>query len=571
MSEKLFLNDWALKGEALESVRVSDRNVLALLRCIFALLAVLIILNGKHNWRPYFGFSVGVFILYAFYSICYFACGTRRLDPAEHRFSYLIDLIFFSYLILIFEFHESVFFALFLYPIIIAPRLGDARFAFIVSFLAVAAYAAVKMLLSPATEYWHREIGNGALCLLAVGCAFSYLAALEEKAVMKLKFLLDLNESWKTRLGPGNTILTNLHRMTTFFKADSALLILCQAGPSPKWMMYSATSNGELKENEITSAIADQLVSIPLSVAAAYNDATCSWWHRLKGYIEANESESSAQCAFRSVCQDLMNMLETCAFATAPYSQGNGPTGRIFLTSSKKTFGSDDLSFLMHVSRVMSVVAENMSLTEQLISKAADYERQKISRDMHDTTIQPYIGLKLALEALHRDAKGTRLEEKLSELIHMTAATVSDLRTYTTRLRERASMPGENLLTAISRQAESFARFYGIHVDVRESLQAPINGQLAAEIFQVVSEGLSNILRHTAAKKAFVGIEATKSRIRVLIGNEVEPSGQETNRAFTPRSITERVESLDGNLKITWDGGYTVIEIEIPNLLTISA
>ena len=52
-----------------------------------------------------------------------------------------------------------------------------------------------------------------------------------------------------------------------------------------------------------------------------------------------------------------------------------------------------------------------MRLIEELIAGAAESERLAMSRDLHDTTIQPYIGLKLALEGLYRGpTRKTRLD-----------------------------------------------------------------------------------------------------------------------------------------------------------------
>lgn len=569
MSNKAGHNVWAIENAATETVVNSGRRALALIRCFFAFLVVVLILVGKPASRIDFWFSTGILVLYCVYSICYFVLKVWK-HPLNDRTSYLIDVILFLYLILVFNFRESVFFALFLYPIIVAPRLGNARFAYIATFLAVVAFATIKTLDDSSTPYY--GVINAALCLLSVGFAFSYLELSEEKSERNLKFLLDLNKSWSLRLGTEGTVLTNLKRIVHHFEADSAILILCSPRQQDEWKMYTATSNGELKSSSIVSAIADQLACIQPSVVAAYNNGFCSWSHRLAGYIEAHGKSNGKNQDYRRICEDLMNIFETCSLATVPYSQGNDSYGRIFLTSSRKAFGKSQLEFLLHVSRVISVVAENMSCTEQLISNATDYERLRISRDMHDTTIQPYIGLKLALEAMQRDVKGTAIEQKLSELIHMTSATVSDLRTYTTQLRDRVSMPGENLVAAIRKQADSFAKYYGIQVDIQEELHVPVNGQIAAEIYQILSEGLSNILRHTTAKRAYINITSAKSAIRLLVGNEVAPKSLEGNTDFTPRSITERVKALDGNININYDyHGYTVLDIQIPNTLAVNA
>ena len=89
----------------------------------------------------------------------------------------------------------------------------------------------------------------------------------------------------------------------------------------------------------------------------------------------------------------------------------------------------------------MSKVVENLQLLDQLVSSAAEHERVMISRDIHDATVQPYIGLRLGLEALYRDGGSTSpLSQKILDLIEMANATVRDLRGYTRGLLEGAEI-----------------------------------------------------------------------------------------------------------------------------------
>ena len=90
------------------------------------------------------------------------------------------------------------------------------------------------------------------------------------------------------------------------------------------------------------------------------------------------------------------------------------------------------------------------------------------------------------------------------------------------------------------------------------------SGRIAAEVLQMISEGLSNVLRHTSAKKAFVSVLNQGSTLLLQMGNEANPRlpGVEN---FTPRSIHERVEALGGQTVVDYrDDGYTVVNVTIP-------
>ncbi len=184
---------------------------------------------------------------------------------------------------------------------------------------------------------------------------------------------------------------------------------------------------------------------------------------------------------------------------------------------------------------------------------------------MHDTTIQPYIGIKLALDALYREAGADNaISRRISDLINMSEMTIRDLRQYASTLKDKAAMPGEFLVTAVKNQSERLGRFYGIQVEVTSDISPRLQGRLAAEAYQIIAEGLSNVLRHTAAKSAFVTILCENSQLLLKVGNDAEP-GENGTKKFMPRSINERVQMLGGRAFVEQrPGGQTVVHVTIP-------
>ena len=123
-------------------------------------------------------------------------------------------------------------------------------------------------------------------------------------------------------------------------------------------------------------------------------------------------------------------------------------------------------------------------------------------------------------------------------------------------------MPGEFLVAAVRRQAERLGRYYGVNVEVKSDISSQLKGRIAAEAFQIISEGLSNILRHSAAKRAFVSILCENARLLLQIGNETRDA---TEAQFTPRSISERSKALGGSTFVERAAdGYTVVHVTIP-------
>jgi signal transduction histidine kinase len=90
-----------------------------------------------------------------------------------------------------------------------------------------------------------------------------------------------------------------------------------------------------------------------------------------------------------------------------------------------------------------------------------------------------------------------------------------------------------------------------------------MNNRLAAELFQIVREGLSNIKRHSDSSWARINMTSCDGEIVLDIENEA--SVAEHHNGFIPRSITERAIALGGRVSVNLDsGGRTIVSVKIP-------
>jgi signal transduction histidine kinase len=384
----------------------------------------------------------------------------------------------------------------------------------------------------------------------------------------RLRLLKEITNPWSARFGVDHVKCVNLDHLLEFYDADSCVLVLRRLSPVPHYMMYNASREkrgGATGPSRVDEEATGALRRLPDSLAACYHDPDGPLWTRVRGYAAYDFDLGTYTTSFLADCAAWANLLDTYSFVTVPYAQRDGTAGRLFVTSKRASFGRSEIDFLAQASAAMATVAENMYLVEELAAQAAEHERKTISRDLHDTTIQPYIGLKLALEGLYREAgDGHALGPRIAELIAMAELTIRDLREYASTLKDKPAMPGEFLVTAVKRQAERLERFYGIRVEVKGVISPRLEGRLAAEAFQIMSEGLSNILRHTSSRSAFVTILCDDSHLLLEIGNELSP-GEAPAKVFTPRSISERAHTLGGRTYVDCDtGSHTVVHVSLP-------
>jgi signal transduction histidine kinase len=192
-------------------------------------------------------------------------------------------------------------------------------------------------------------------------------------------------------------------------------------------------------------------------------------------------------------------------------------------------------------------------------------ERRRISRDLHDS-IQPYLGLKLGLEALRRRVAGSGpIELEVDELIHMAGEGITELRRYVGNLTY-AGRPGpsQSLAQGIRDQARKTGELYGLRVDVIAECDVVVSARLFEELMYMLREGLANVRRHSDARRAAVTLRVRRGGLELEIAND-RRKGSEAALEFNPRSIDERARELGGRVRV-WApaGADSLVTIEAP-------
>jgi signal transduction histidine kinase len=218
---------------------------------------------------------------------------------------------------------------------------------------------------------------------------------------------------------------------------------------------------------------------------------------------------------------------------------------------------------------------ENIRLIDTLASYSAEEERRRIARDIHDSVIQPYIGLQLGIAAVAQKLRAGNMDviNDVEELSDLTNQELAALRGYVWGLRageERRDV----LMPAIERFVSRFSTVTGISVSVSAKGKIEVNDRLAAEIFHMVTEGLSNVRRHGLCNDASVELACHQGKFLLRIKNprpslngngNGQPNHSYDKQLFTPRSISERASLLGGQTEVSIDEkNRTVVQVAIP-------
>jgi signal transduction histidine kinase len=236
---------------------------------------------------------------------------------------------------------------------------------------------------------------------------------------------------------------------------------------------------------------------------------------------------------------------------------------RLVLGRGRHRFDEDDLELAQQTVRLALPSFRNACLIERLTAKVAEMERLRLGRDIHDSAIQPYIGLKFAIEALARKVQpADPLAADIDRLLDMMQDELGTMRSVIKELRH-GDVEARPLVQAIRSQVRRLAELYDLQVDIDADDSLSVGNALVKELPHMVSEALSNIRRHTHSRRARVSLSRQGDSLVLAIHNQA-PDGGQPATAFEPKSLSSRAAALGGYTSIHADGGGTTVTICLP-------
>jgi len=203
---------------------------------------------------------------------------------------------------------------------------------------------------------------------------------------------------------------------------------------------------------------------------------------------------------------------------------------------------------------------EQLTQTRAGVVDAADAERRRLERDLHDGTQQRLVSLAMNLGMARVQATNAEdAKQAIAEAHDEAKAALAELRDLIRGLHP-AVLEDRGLDAALSGVAARMPVPVRLTVDLPRR-PAPV---IEAVAYFVVSEGLSNIVKHAQASQAEVFVQRAGDRLHIIVSDDGN-GGADPARGTGLAGLAKRASSVDGTLEVSSPiGGPTLLSVDLP-------
>nr|WP_245985170.1 sensor histidine kinase [Streptomyces tateyamensis] len=204
---------------------------------------------------------------------------------------------------------------------------------------------------------------------------------------------------------------------------------------------------------------------------------------------------------------------------------------------------------------------EDLASSRADVVDAADAERRRIERDLHDGAQQRLVSLAMNLGLARKTLKDVPPEamQVIVDAHEEAQAAIAELRDLVRGLHP-VVLEDRGLDAALS----GIAARAPLPVRLRVSLSRRMSPTIEAVAYFVVSEALANVAKHARASRADLTVSQLGDRLRIVISDD-GIGGADPSRGTGLVGLRQRAASVDGSLVISSPvGGPTTITVELP-------
>jgi ligand-binding sensor domain-containing protein/signal transduction histidine kinase len=196
-------------------------------------------------------------------------------------------------------------------------------------------------------------------------------------------------------------------------------------------------------------------------------------------------------------------------------------------------------------------------------------ERSRIARELHDTLIQGFSGITMAMQALAGRLRSPQERDTLDDIIRDAATCLRETRQSVAGLR--AGHDSESGLTAaIGTAAREITDTKDIRLKLKlDKIPRKLPAEVEYNLLRIASEAISNSVKHSGARNIEVALESTPHALRLSVHDDGSGLGKD-GAALRPGhygiiGMKERATQIGADLQLLSEpGGGTTVAVSLP-------
>lgn len=220
--------------------------------------------------------------------------------------------------------------------------------------------------------------------------------------------------------------------------------------------------------------------------------------------------------------------------------------------------------------RQNEIIRKQNSVLEQYLTQIERVtlleERDRLSKDLHDTMGHSYVSIIMGMETLRQDIASQEGLQKLESLLQLARKGMKEVRGY---LHQMGS-PQETLPLghSLRQLAEEFQTHAKVNVRFRAiGEEYPVGKQVKMTLFRCLQESLTNAVRHGHATDIVVSLHFEQQQTRL----EVQDNGHGVENwedGFGITTMKERAAHLQGRVSVYSERGEgTLVTCLVPRMV----
>jgi ligand-binding sensor domain-containing protein/two-component sensor histidine kinase len=147
-------------------------------------------------------------------------------------------------------------------------------------------------------------------------------------------------------------------------------------------------------------------------------------------------------------------------------------------------------------------------------------ERGRIARELHDTLIQGFAGITMAMQALAARLPRSMTRETLEEIVGDAGQSLREARRSLAGLRSRPDSHSE-LAAAVAQAARSLTDAQDVRLKLALNDQhRALSPDVAYNLLRIAQEAMQNAVRHSGARTLSVTLDGTRERLRLSVNDD---------------------------------------------------